>query len=230
MPVMMLSRTEVVGWAHEEDLSTGLIGWHRHDVNLSRRDEAGGILIADSDHSLLVSSGEIDALITHPSPRDLIATLLLDHPAEWGRHRHLPPGATYHDDWTGADQDYVWRDRWTQLPAMGHVHIGDDVWLSRRHYIGIGTLGATTIGDGCRIGECAHIGHDARIGEHTLVLAHAVIGGWARIGSHVKICIGATVRNGIAIGDGATIGMGAVVLEDVPAGETWAGNPARRLR
>jgi acetyltransferase-like isoleucine patch superfamily enzyme len=25
------------------------------------------------------------------------------------------------------------------------------------------------------------------------------------------------------------VGMGAVVLGDVPPGETWAGNPARRL-
>ena len=34
----------------------------------------------------------------------------------------------------------------------------------------------------------------------------------------------------LRIGDGATIGMGAVVLEDVPAGATVVGNPARILK
>jgi acetyltransferase-like isoleucine patch superfamily enzyme len=32
------------------------------------------------------------------------------------------------------------------------------------------------------------------------------------------------------IGAGAVIGMGSVVLHDVPAGEVWAGVPARRIR
>lgn len=40
---------------------------------------------------------------------------------------------------------------------------------------------------------------------------------------------GAIILPGLLIGAGATIGAGAVVTRDVPAGETWAGNPARRI-
>jgi UDP-2-acetamido-3-amino-2,3-dideoxy-glucuronate N-acetyltransferase len=39
----------------------------------------------------------------------------------------------------------------------------------------------------------------------------------------------ATILGGITIGEGALIGAGAVVTKDVPAGETWMGNPARRV-
>ena len=34
----------------------------------------------------------------------------------------------------------------------------------------------------------------------------------------------------VQVGDDARIGMGAVVVTDVPAGEVWAGNPARPIR
>lgn len=37
----------------------------------------------------------------------------------------------------------------------------------------------------------------------------------------------ATILGGITIGEKALIGAGSVVTKDVPAGETWIGNPAR---
>lgn len=40
----------------------------------------------------------------------------------------------------------------------------------------------------------------------------------------------ATIICGVTIGEGAMIGAGSVVTKDVPAGETWVGNPARRIR
>jgi acetyltransferase-like isoleucine patch superfamily enzyme len=39
----------------------------------------------------------------------------------------------------------------------------------------------------------------------------------------------AAVFPGVRIGAGAVIGMSAAVLRNVPAGETWAGVPAREL-
>jgi len=45
----------------------------------------------------------------------------------------------------------------------------------------------------------------------------------ARIGAAV------TVICGVEIGEGALIGAGSTVTKDVPAGEKWAGNPARKI-
>jgi len=44
-----------------------------------------------------------------------------------------------------------------------------------------------------------------------------------------SIGAGAVILPGVTIGEGAMIGAGAVVTRDVPAGETWVGNPARPL-
>ena len=38
----------------------------------------------------------------------------------------------------------------------------------------------------------------------------------------------ATILPGITIGENAVIGAGSVVTKDVPAGETWFGNPAKK--
>lgn len=40
----------------------------------------------------------------------------------------------------------------------------------------------------------------------------------------------ATVMCGVTIGESAIVGAGSMVTKDVPAGEIWAGNPARFLR
>lgn len=52
---------------------------------------------------------------------------------------------------------------------------------------------------------------------------------WARtrVCRGASIGAGAVILPGITIGAGAMIGAGAVVTRDVPAGETWVGNPAR---
>jgi len=39
----------------------------------------------------------------------------------------------------------------------------------------------------------------------------------------------ATILCGVTIGENALIGAGSVVTRDVPAGEVWVGNPAKRL-
>ena len=67
------------------------------------------------------------------------------------------------------------------------------------------------------------------IGEDCEIAPMSAIAGHCTIGNRVRIGVGVMIRPYITIGEGARLGAGAVVISDVPAGEVWVGNPARRL-
>lgn len=50
------------------------------------------------------------------------------------------------------------------------------------------------------------------------------------IGKNVFIGINTIIANAVTIGDGAAIGAGSIVTKDIPAGEIWAGNPAKFIK
>jgi sugar O-acyltransferase (sialic acid O-acetyltransferase NeuD family) len=72
--------------------------------------------------------------------------------------------------------------------------------------------------------------HDDVIGDYTTFGAGACLAGGVIVEPGAYIGSGALIREYVTIGAGALVGMGAVVTRDVPPGEVWAGNPARRLR
>jgi sugar O-acyltransferase (sialic acid O-acetyltransferase NeuD family) len=74
------------------------------------------------------------------------------------------------------------------------------------------------------------ITHDDSIGDHVTLGAGVKLAGGVTVGEGAYLGAGALVREHLTIGAGALVGMGAVVTHDVPTGEVWVGNPARRLR
>lgn len=93
-----------------------------------------------------------------------------------------------------------------------------------------------------RIGKGFYIGHfgniiihpDTIMGERCSISHGVTIGvlggdrpGVPRLGNDVYVGAGAKILGPVTIGDGAIIGANAVVLEDVPAGATAVGVPAR---
>ncbi len=75
----------------------------------------------------------------------------------------------------------------------------------------------------------SYVAHDCIIGDFVTFAPRVNCNGNVTIGDGAYIGTGAILKQGISIGEGATIGMGAVVTKDVPAGETWVGNPAKAL-
>lgn len=107
---------------------------------------------------------------------------------------------------------------------------------------------STTIGHGTVISATCVTTADVTIGSHVAmmpacVLTHDdVVESFVTMGAGVRLAgavtieagayigSGALIREECRVGRGALIGMGSVVTADVPAGETWAGVPARRIR
>lgn len=73
----------------------------------------------------------------------------------------------------------------------------------------------------------------AAIGPNCLIFQQVTLGnggskpGLPVLGGHVDVGAGAKILGGVVIGDNARIGANAVVLQDVPAGATAVGVPAR---
>ena len=107
--------------------------------------------------------------------------------------------------------------------------LGDDVKIGPFTTVDAGTVRHTYVGARTYVMGHTNVGHDVLIGEDCEISDSCVIGGHAELGDGVRVGFGSMILPYRTIGDGARIGAGSVVTHDVPAGETWAGNPARKL-
>lgn len=74
------------------------------------------------------------------------------------------------------------------------------------------------------------LGHDVVLGDYVTVHPGANVGGETVIKASATVSAGATVLPRLVVGEGAIVGAGSVVLDDVPAGATVVGTPARVIR
>lgn len=88
----------------------------------------------------------------------------------------------------------------------------------------------TKIGSHVIINTGATIDHDCLIGDYVHIAPGSTLCGNVTIGEGVLIGAGATVMPNISIGDWAVIGAGAIVTSNIPAGCTYAGVPAKKIK
>ena len=85
------------------------------------------------------------------------------------------------------------------------------------------------IGEGAILNTGASVDHDCEIGPCAHIAPGARLCGTVSVGARALIGTATAIIPGMKIGDDATVGAGSVVTGAVPAGETWAGCPARRI-
>ncbi len=115
-------------------------------------------------------------------------------------------------------------------PHYGRVILQNGVSLGANSTIDRGLLEDTVIGEFSHIDNLCHIGHNCRVGRNFAAAAFLGVSGSCEIGDNVQFGGRVGLKDHIRIGTGARVAAGAGVLEDVPAGETWAGYPAKPLR
>lgn len=121
----------------------------------------------------------------------------------------------------------------------GDVRFGDNVWVGEFTTIQDGV----EIGENTRIGALSFIPKGTIIGKNCFISQHVSITNdknpivdnenfkleSVMIEDDVSIGSGVVLLPGITLGKGCKIGAGSVCVKSVPAGETWVGNPARKL-
>lgn len=117
-----------------------------------------------------------------------------------------------------------------KIHHLGGVTLGDDVEIGANTAIDRGTLDDTVVGPRTKVDNLCQIGHNVVIGSDCLIAGTAAIGGSASIGNGVIIGGNVAIADHVTIGAGARLAGRSGVTKDVPAGETWAGFPARPYR
>lgn len=116
----------------------------------------------------------------------------------------------------------------SEAEATPEVSLGDRVYVGP--YCFLGSYATLQIGTDTIIGAYSYLitaNHLAEPGMPVQDQGYAAAP--IRIGRDVWIGCHVVVLPGVTIGDYAVIGAGAVVNRDVPAGEKWAGVPAKKV-
>lgn len=116
-----------------------------------------------------------------------------------------------------------------RFPQIGQLIMGDYVEVGANTCIDRGALADTVIGDYTKINNLCHIAHNNKIGRNVIITGCVNVSGSNVIDDNVWLAPNSSIRGWVHIGEGATVGMAAVVTKNIPANETWVGNPARKL-
>ena len=116
------------------------------------------------------------------------------------------------------------------VPHFGRAIIQDGASIGAGVTVDRGLFGDTVVGELAKIDNLCQIAHNVTVGRGAVIAAFGGISGSVTIGDGAMMGGRVGVADHRHIGRGAVLAAGSAVMHDVPAGETWAGYPAKPLR
>ena len=116
------------------------------------------------------------------------------------------------------------------VPQLGRVVIQDGVSIGACACIDRGAFDDTVIGENTKIDNLVQIAHNVRLGRNCVLAGHVGLSGSVEAGDGAMFGGRAGIADHVRIGAGAQVAAAAGVMHDVPAGERWAGSPAKPAR
>ncbi len=117
-----------------------------------------------------------------------------------------------------------------KIPQIGNVVIGNGVEIGANSCVDRGKFSSTIIGDGCKIDNLVQIAHNCILGRSCIMAGNSGLAGSVTLGDGVIIGGSASIKDHVTIHSGGIVGAGSGVMNDVPAGKTVLGYPARDAR
>jgi len=116
------------------------------------------------------------------------------------------------------------------MPQLGRVIVQDRVSIGANACIDRGAFDDTVIGEGSKIDNLVQIAHNVRLGRNCILAGHVGLSGSVVVGDGAVFGGRAGIADHLTIGAGAQVAAAAGVMHDIPAGERWAGAPAKPIR
>ena len=116
-----------------------------------------------------------------------------------------------------------------RIPQIGRVVIQDNVEIGANSTVDRGAMADTVIGENAKIDNLVQIAHNVRIGRNCLIAGLVGISGSVTVGDDVVMGGGVGIADHLKIGAGAQLAAGSGFMNNVPAGEVWAGYPAEPM-
>lgn len=154
------------------------------------------------------------------------SSVTLSH-CQIGARVTLHPGVRIGQDGFGFAPDPAGH---VKVPQLGRVMVGDDCEIGANTTIDRGAGPDTVIGPGCWIDNLVQIGHNVTLGRGCIVVAQAGIAGSTQLGDYVVLAAQSGIAGHLKIGTGARIGAKSGVMTDIPAGASFFGIPATRVK
>ncbi len=157
----------------------------------------------------------------------IYANAVLEAETRLGQGVVVQPGAVL-----GADgfKYELLRGRWTKIPQVGHVELGDGVEVGANTCIDRASYTVTAVGPNTKVDNLVQIAHNVRVGENCVVVSQTGIAGSTTVGNNTILAAQVGLADNLTVGNGAVVLAQSGVKDHIKDGETHFGTPSRPFR